>query len=199
VNKKCIFTKHKAIVGKIQIGVILVARTIVAVFDVFANAEKAAYEIRNKGLRTDNISIIAKNNGNKAYYRPNSVNGCISISENQSIRYMLSKRERISDGIITGGIYGGATGIIIGAAGMFLPGLGIAAAVSPISGLIFGLISGGILGGLLNFGIPSEQRKMYDSLVSNGNTIFSMMVDEERMESIISIIKENGALQIEKY
>lgn len=183
----------------ISIGVILVARTIVAVFDVFGNAERAAYEIKNKGLRTDNISIIVKNNGNKAYYRPNDNDGCLSLTENQSIRYMLSKRERISDGIITGGIFGGVTGIFVGAASMFIPGLGIAAAASPISGLIFGLIAGGFIGGLTNFGIPNDKRRVYDSLVSNGNTILSMKVDEERMESIINIIKENGALLIEKY
>ncbi len=175
------------------------ARTIIAIFEVFENAERAAYEIREKGLRTDNISIIAKNSGNKAYYRPNNENGKLKHDDHGPIPYELSKRERISDGVITGGIIGGVIGILIGAVGMFIQGGGMLAAAGPISGLFIGLIGGGLLGGLLNFGIPKSKRKIYENLVSNGNALFSMKVDEDRMESIIEIIKENGALSVEKY
>ena len=47
----------------VEQGVLILAKTIVAIFDVFENAEKAAYEIRDKGLRTDNITIIVKDSG----------------------------------------------------------------------------------------------------------------------------------------
>jgi len=175
------------------------ARTIVAIFEVFDNAERAAYEVRDKGLRTDNISIVVKDSGNKAYYRPNNEGGHMKLAENMSIPYRLSKRERISDGIITGGIFGGVIGILIGAASMFIQGLGMVAAAGPIAGLLIGLIAGGLIGGLLDFGIPKTKRQLYENLVTNGNALFSMKVDEDRMESIIEIIKENGALSVEKY
>lgn len=175
------------------------ARTIVAIFEVFENAERAAYEIREKGLRTDNISIIVKNSGNKAYYRSNKENGQLKFDEHGSIPYELSKRERISDGVITGGIIGGVVGILIGAIGMFIQGGAMLAAAGPILGLFIGLMGGGLLGGLLNFGIPKRKRKVYENLISNGNALFSMKVDEDRIESIIEIIKENGALSVEKY
>ncbi len=175
------------------------ARTIVAIFDVFANAEKAAFEVRNKGLRTDNISIIVKDDGNKAYYKPNSEDKPLKLAENISIPYKLSLGERISDGIITGGIIGGIIGILTGGVSMFIQDLGMVAATGPIAGLLIGLIVGGVLGGLLDFRIPNKKRKYYENLVSNGNAIFSMKADEDRIESIIEIIKENGALSVEKY
>lgn len=175
------------------------ARTIVAIFDVFDNAERAAYEVRDKGLRTDNISIIVKDNGNKAYYRSSNKTGHLNLAENKSIPYKLSKGERIADGIITGGIFGGVIGIFIGTASMFIQGLGIAAAAGPMAGLLIGLIAGGLIGGLLDFEIPKNKRHVYENLISNGNALFSMKVDEDRMESIIDIMKENGALSVEKY
>jgi len=183
-------------------GVILLARTIVAIFEVFDNAERAAYEVRDKGLRTDNISIVVKDSGNKAYYRSNNGYGQLNhlkFAENKSIPYKLSKRERIADGIITGGIFGGVIGIFIGAASMFVQTLGTVAAAGPIAGLVIGLTTGGIIGGLLDLRIPKNRRQVYENLISNGNALFSMKVDEDRIESIIEIIKENGALSVEKY
>lgn len=175
------------------------AKTIVAIFDVFENAEKAAYEIRNKGLRTDNISIIVKDSGNKGYYKPSNKTETMQVGNSGLISYKFSKRERISDGLITGGIFGGLFGILIGAASMFIPTFGIIAAAGPIGGLLGGLIVGGIIGGLVDFSVPKNIKHSYKKLVSDGNAVFSMRVDEERMESIIEIVKENGALTIEKY
>lgn len=170
-----------------------------AIFEVYDNAEKAAYEVREKGLRTDNISIIVKNSGNEGYCRSNNADGQLHLVGNGAIPYKHGKVERISDGIITGGIIGGVIGILIGAASMFIPKLGIVAAAGPISGLFIGLLTGGIIGGFMDLSIPKNKRLEYESLISNGNVFFSMKVDEERMESIIEIVKENGALSIEKY
>lgn len=170
-----------------------------AIFKVYENAERAAYQVRDKGLRTDNISIIVKNSGNEGYYRATPEEGQLNIAGNGAVPLTISKGRRISDGIITGGIIGGIIGIIIGVGSMFLQTLGIIAAIGPISGLFVGLIAGGLIGGIVDFGIPNDKRKEYESLISDGNALFSMKVDEERMEAVIEIIKENGAMSVEKY
>ena len=175
------------------------ARTVVAIFDVYANAEKAAYEVRDRGLRTDNISIIARDNGNKAYYRPDDKSGLLYIAGYTSHPLKVSKRQRISDGIITGGIFGGVIGIVAGAVSMFVPRLGLIAAGGPVSGLLAGFLLGGIIGGLMDIRIPRTRMKEYEELITRGNIIVSMKVDEERMDAIIDVIKENGALLVEKY
>lgn len=175
------------------------AKTVVAIFELFDNAEKAAFDVRDKGLKTDNISILVKSSGNKAYYKSNNKDGHMKLMASDSIPYIFSKRERISDGIVTGGIFGGVIGILIGAASMFMQDLDFIAAVGPISGLIFGFIFGGLIGGISDAKIPEEKRKVYEDLITKGNALFSMKVDEDRMEAIINIIKKNGALIVEKY
>ncbi len=175
------------------------AKTIVAIFELFDNAEKTAYEVRDKGLKTDNISILVKDSGNKAYYKSNNGDGHMKLMVSDSIPYIFSRRERIFDGIVTGGILGGVIGILIGAVSMFFQDLSFIEAVGPISGLIVGFIFGGIIGGIADAKIPEEKRRAYEDLVSKGNALFSMKVDDDRMESIINIIENNGALLIEKY
>ncbi len=174
------------------------SKTIVAIFDVYANAEKAAFEVKEKGLRTDNISIIVKDDGNKGYLRPNE-NGQLYAAEYAAYPFRLTKRERITDGIITGGIFGGVTGIVLGAVSMFIPRLGLVAAGGPITGLLAGFILGGLTGAVIDIRIPKIKKQEYHKLVSQGNAVFSMKVDEERMDAIIEIIKEHGALSVEKY
>lgn len=174
------------------------SRTIVAVFDVYSNAEQAAYKIKEKGLRTDNISIIVKDNGNKGYLN-SSANSEIYAAGYAAYPFKLTRKERISDGIVTGGIFGGVLGVILGAVSMFIPRLGLIAAGGPITGLFGGFILGGLFGALYDMRIPKRKKEEYFKLVADGNAIFSMKVDEERMDSIIEIVKEHGALLIEKY
>ncbi len=174
------------------------SRTIVAIFDVYGNAEKAAYEVRDKGLRTDNISIIVKDNGNRGYLRSNN-DGQIYAAGYAAYPFRLTRREKISDGIITGGIFGGVTGIVLGSVSMFVPRLGLVAASGPVTGLFAGFVLGGIIGVITDMRVPKTKKEEYHKLVSDGNAIFSMKVDEERMDTIIAIVKENGALSVEKY
>lgn len=174
------------------------SRTVVAVFDVYENAEKAAYQVRERGLRTDNISIIVKDNGNKGYLKAHS-SGINYSAQQLSYPFMFSKRERISDGIITGGIFGGVIGIILGAICMFIPDFGLIAASGPLTGLLAGFAFGGLIGAILDIRIPKHKKEEYCKLISEGNAIFSMKADDERIEDIIEITKVNGALMVEKY
>jgi uncharacterized membrane protein len=172
------------------------ARTVVAIFESYDNAERAAHEIREKGLRTDNISIIVKDSISNSY---NHRNANLSLNNSSSFTIQRGKRERISDGIITGGIFGGIAGIIIGGGSMLIPQLEIVSATGPLTGLISGLIAGGVLGGLIDIGVPKNKTYEYERLVSYGNAFFSMMVDEDRMDQIIQVLSTNNALMIEKY
>lgn len=176
------------------------AKTVVAIFEAYEMAEKAAYEIRDKGLRTDNISIITKTGDNINRFR-STKDG--DFEENRKNKNTFSRAgsigTRISDGIVTGGIIGGVIGILIGAGSMFINDIGLVAAAAPIGGLFTGLLVGGIIGGLIDFGVPRIEKKEYEKLISNGKAIFSMMVDEDRSEDILEILKKNGALMVEKY
>jgi len=136
--------------------------TVVGVFDRVDYAEKAAREIKEQGLRTDDISILVKNEDQTGGDKKGMVNDNISI----------------------------------GAGLVAIPGLGIIAAAGPIAGLIGGAATGGVVGGLVDLGIPEEESKRYESDVREGKVVFSMKTDEDKVESVRSILQANGAERV---
>ena len=90
--------------------------------------------------------------------------------------------DNISNGVVTGGILGGLAGLLIGAGSMVIPGLGIIAAAGPITGLLSGAITGGVVGGLVDLGIPENKSRQYETDIKAGKTLFSMKVDDEKVE-----------------
>ncbi|MGI6777168.1 MAG: hypothetical protein ACOX7R_03820 [Acetivibrionales bacterium] len=166
------------------------SKTIAAVFDEYNSAENAAREIKDRGLRTEDISIVAKQ-------RENGEN------RKQTATMMAGDRpvtDNVSDGVITGGVLGGLAGLLIGAGSMVVPGLGIVAAAGPITGLLSGAVTGGIVGGLVDLGIPEDKSKQYETDIRAGKILFSMRVDnEEKIDQIASILRNNGATSVDTY
>jgi len=153
--------------------------TVVGVFDRVDFAEKAAREIKEQGLRTDDISILVKKG-----------------DETESGKAEGMVNDNISNGAVTGGIIGGLAGLLIGAGLVAIPGLGIIAAAGPITGLIGGAATGGIIGGLVDMVIPEEESKRYESDIRGGKVVFTMKTDEEKGEDIRNILQANGAERV---
>jgi len=153
--------------------------TVVGVFDRVDFAEKAAREIKNRGLRTDDISILVKNGDQ---------------TESRDETGMVN--DNISNGAVTGGIIGGLAGLLIGAGLVAIPGLGIIAAAGPITGLIGGAATGGIIGGLVDMGIPEEESKRYETDIKGGKVVFTMKTDEDKVDDVKGILQSNGAERV---
>ena len=153
--------------------------TVVGVFDRMDFAEKAAREIKERGLRTDDISILAKNGDQ---------------TESRDATGMVN--DNISNGAVTGGIIGGLAGLLIGAGLVAIPGRGIIAAAGPITGLIGGAATGGIIGGLVDLGIPEEESKRYESDVKSGKVVFTMKTEEDKVDDITNNLQTNGAERV---
>lgn len=166
----------------------LMSKTVVAVFDSHAHAESAARQIKDQGLRTDDISIIAKQG------EDNTGGLTATMGTNAGPR-----NDNISDGVVTGGILGGLAGLLIGAGSMVVPGLGIVAAAGPITGLLSGAVTGGIVGGLVDLGIPEKRSKQYESDIRAGKILFSMKTDEDKVDRIASVLRSNGAQSVDAY
>lgn len=167
------------------------SKTVVGVFEYQKDAEKAARLVKDEGLRTSDISIIAKqgedNVGDDEYYDERAGDNYSMVNDN------------ISDGVVTGGVLGGLAGLLIGAGTMVVPGIGIIAAAGPITGLISGAVTGGIVGGLIDLGIPERESKEYESDVKEGKIIWSMRTDDSYVDRIKSILKNCGAFDVEAY
>lgn len=153
--------------------------TVVGVFDRVDYAEKAAREIKERGLRTNDISILVKNGEQTG---AGNAEGMVN--------------DNISNGAVTGGIIGGLAGLLIGAGLVAIPGLGIIAAAGPITGLIGGAATGGIIGGLVDLGIPEEESKRYESDIREGKVVFTMKTDEDKVNDIRNILQSNGAERV---
>ena len=161
------------------------ARTIAAIFDRYDYAENAAKQIKEQGLRTEDISIVARQGeeGRGAEMRT----GDKPVTDN------------ISDGVMTGGILGGLAGLVIGAGSMAVPGLGIVAAAGPITGLLSGAVTGGIVGGLVDLGIPEDRSRQYETDIKAGKILFSMKTDEDKVNQTAAILRNNGAESVDTY
>ena len=155
------------------------AKTIVGIFNNEDNAQRAAEQIKEQGLRTDDISIVAR--------------------KNDEGNTMEMKNDNISNGVVTGGILGGAAGLLIGAGSMVIPGLGIIAAAGPIAGLLSGAVTGGIVGSLIDLGIPEDRSEKYEADVREGKILFSMKADEDKIDEISSILRNNMAESVNSY
>jgi len=163
------------------------AKTVVGIFDRYDNAERAAREVKDQGLRTDDISIVTKESGRDVDNSPAMGREGRAVNDN------------ISDGVVTGGVLGGLAGLLIGAGSLAIPGLGIIAAAGPITGLLSGALTGGIVGGLIDLGIPEARSREYESDIKAGKILFSMMTDEEKAERVAEILRRNGAESVDIY
>jgi gas vesicle protein len=171
------------------------SKTVVAVFDSYASAENAARQIKDQGLRTDDISIVAKQGDNDT-----GVNGTTAtMGGTTTATNRKGINDNISDGVMTGGILGGLAGLLIGAGSMVIPGLGIIAAAGPITGLLSGAVTGGIVGGLVDLGIPENRSKQYETDIKAGKVLFSMKTDEDKIDRIGSVLRSNGAISVDNY
>ena len=168
------------------------ARTVVALFPDYKTAEDAAWQIKERGLRTDDISIVAKDSNNTGSNLDSGMKTGATMGTQTT-------NDNISDGVVTGGILGGVAGILLGAGSLMIPGLGIVAAAGPIAGLISGAVTGGIVGGLMDLGIPEERSRQYESDIKAGRVLFSMRTDDDKVDQISSILKTNGASKVDTY
>ena len=148
-------------------------KAVTAMFAENDAAENAARQIKDEGLKTEDISVLAKEDG--------------KIKDN------------ISGGVITGGIAGSLAGLLIGAGTLMVPGFGIVAAAGPVAGFLAGGATGGVVGGLADLGIPEKKGKDYEEEIKGGKILFAMEAEEENVDRISNILRQNGADKVEAH
>jgi len=175
------------------------SKTVAAIFDNYSFAENAARQIKDQGLRTDDISIIAKQGDEENKGTTATMGNNIRQTNTTMGAGKRGINDNISDGVVTGGILGGLAGLLIGAGSMVIPGLGIVAAAGPITGLLSGAVTGGVVGGLIDLGIPENKSRQYETDIKAGKILFSMRTDEDKIDRVASILRSNGAVSVDTY
>lgn len=152
--------------------------TLVAVFDSASGAEKAVSELRRQGFAQEEISIVSKKK-----------------SGSQGKHY----EDDITDGALTGSTLGGIGGLLVGAGALAIPGIGPIIAAGPIAAALSGALAGGIAGGLIDWGIPAEASKRYETHVSAGNILAILQTQQSKVNQASSLLTQYGANSIETH
>ncbi len=84
----------------------------------------------------------------------------------------------------TGMVIGGGLGVLAGAAGLFIPGIGPILGMGPmlatiLGGAGIGAVAGGLSGALVNAGVPTMDADHFAEGVRRGGTLVTVVADDE--------------------
>ncbi len=162
-------------------------KTIVGLFDDFAQAQAATWDLERTGIEDRDISLMVKNE--HVQYGT----GSASAAED--------KETVIAADAAAGAMIGGATGLVMALTGLVVPGFGVIAAagwfLATLTGASLGAAAGGLLGALTGAGIPLEDAIYYKEGLNHGGTLLMVKAPDEKVTPIAQVLRANGAVDIE--
>ena len=165
-------------------------RTITALFDTYDHAASAVRAVKDAGIPSDDISLIA-----------NKLGGDTDIDAPSD----LEAGEGAAAGAGVGAVAGGGAGLLAGLGTLAIPGIGpviaggwlLATAVGALAGAAVGGAAGGLLGALANAGVPEAEAHVYAEGVRRGGTLVTVRADDNRADSISAILQHSAGVDID--
>ncbi|MDZ4829443.1 MAG: hypothetical protein SGJ09_04495 [Phycisphaerae bacterium] len=104
-------------------------------------------------------------------------------------------------GAASGGVVGGALGLLAGIGLLAIPGLGPFIAAGPImaalSGMAVGATIGGVTGALIGLGMPELEAKRYEGKLKEGNVLISAHASSaDDVKRVKNVFERAGATDI---
>lgn len=100
----------------------------------------------------------------------------------------------------TGAGLGSVAGLLVGLAGLTIPGVGPFLAAGPLAGALGGLLAGGATGGIIGalstVGVPEEYAREYASSIEQGQTLVSIRTDALSRDPIERVLTAHGGERI---
>lgn len=153
------------------------AKTLVALFDSFGDAQSAVQDLVNNGIRRDEISLIATEEsgettkGSELGHEPASA---------------------AAGGAGLGAALGGLAGLLIGLGALAIPGIGPVVAAGPLAAALagagIGAVTGGLVGALVDSGVPEEEARYYAEGVRRGGTLVSVRASDDMVQQATDIL-----------
>jgi uncharacterized membrane protein len=163
------------------------AKTIVASYDSFDEAQRVARELLDEGFEASDLSVVASN-----------VDGAFMIDE----RVKVTDASGTATGAMAGGVLGGAAGLAASLMGLAIPGLGPVIAAGPIAATLSvagaGVIAGGLIGSLTDLGVPQADAEAYAEAVRRGGAIVTVRAADEATAHVVEIMRAHGAIDIDR-
>lgn len=136
---------------------------------------------------------------------PGSNISVVFADRKESRNFAIDKDTKAPEGAIagvgTGGVIGGAVGLLAGIGAITIPGIGPLIAVGPLmsalSGAAVGAGIGGIAGALIGMGYPEYVAKNYESRVKGGNILITFHSESpDEIQRARDIFEREGATDI---
>ncbi|HEX8682768.1 MAG TPA: YsnF/AvaK domain-containing protein [Ardenticatenaceae bacterium] len=161
-------------------------KTVVGLFDTFAEAQNVVQDLVDSGFSRENISIVANDaSGEYAEYdsHGNAADGAMA-------------------GAGTGALVGGVLGLLVGVGALAIPGVGPVLAAGPLAATLtgagIGAVAGGLLGALVDLGVPEEDANYYTEGVRRGGALVTVAADDARADDAIAIMNRHGAVDLDE-
>jgi uncharacterized protein (TIGR02271 family) len=159
------------------------AKTVIGLFDSTSEAREVVQELLNSGFRSDDISVVSRENG----------------------EYVTERGEDRTSGAAmgagAGAAVGGLGGLLVGLSALAIPGVGPVIAAGPLAttlaGAGIGAAAGGILGALTDLGVPEQEAHYYAEGVRRGGALVSVDADDNMAERAAEIMGRYGAVDID--
>ncbi|RAM48018.1 MAG: hypothetical protein C6Y22_30190, partial [Hapalosiphonaceae cyanobacterium JJU2] len=170
-------------------------RRAIGVFSHHRDAEAALMELRDSGFPMNQVSLIAKDSGD----RLPGVNTGVGVNQN-NVAAQTKADEGAKAGAATGGVLGGLGGLLVGLGALAIPGVGpviaggaIATALATtVAGGAIGAAAGGLTGGLIGLGIPENRARLYSDRFNRGDYLVMVDGTDEQIHHAEAILKRRG-------
>ncbi len=162
-------------------------KTIVGLFDDYAQAKSAAVELERMGLSHNDISVLANNESG-------------AHGANTPVEHGAGHAVTHDAGV--GAEIGGVLGLLAGLSLFVIPGLGFIAGAGWLAGMLtgagVGAVAGGLVGALTHVGVPTTDAAYYNEGVRRGGTLIAVRADDASVNSIAQVLGAHGAVNIEE-
>lgn len=163
-------------------------RTVSALFDTYDHAASAVRAVKDAGIPSGDIAIVANNAANDLPYQDDEA------------------AEGAAAGAGVGAVAGGGAGLLAGLGAIAIPGVGpviaggwlLATAVGAVAGAAVGGAAGGLLGALANAGVPEEDAHVYAEGVRRGGTLVTVRADESRLDAVEAILRNSAGVDLQR-
>lgn len=156
-------------------------KTVSGLFDDYSDARAAVSALEDRGVPSDDISIVSNNVGDRYSKDSNAAEGA-------------------GTGAGLGAAVGGIGGLLTGLGVMAIPGVGpvvaagwlAATAAGAAAGAVAGGAAGGLIGAMTESGVPEEHAHVYAEGVRRGGAVVSARVDESLYADAQAILRRGS-------
>jgi len=168
-------------------------RTIIALYDDLATAQRVVQNLVNEGFSRDSISLMANDASNR--YSQFLKSSDTTTTTDSDVDLVGP-----GEGATFGAVIGGLTGVLAGLGALAIPGIGPVIAAGPIIGGLIGMTAGaatgGIVAGLVKTGVPEEDAHVLAEGVRRGGTLVVVHSDDDKAESAYDIMGRENPVDI---